>query len=427
MNPANPKNTTARYFRLVYGPEAESPFFATVQDLLAAQGFAWNDLDISPLCKELGNEPFPLGDSLASRYGLLYIQDKSSMLPPLLLDPPQGAMVLDMCASPGSKTGLLAQLVGPQGFVLANEPSRDRLATLRQNLRRLNLANTATCSYPGEKLPLDDDSFDYILLDPPCSGWGTTDKNPNVMALWNDEKTGQLETLQRRLLERAATALAPGGRLLYSTCTTNVRENEEQVVYALENLGLELVPLPPIPDLVFETPRLGLSHVLRVDMQASRSQGFFMACFTKSGQSKSPAISPSASAGFNVPGRPLDLSTLAPQVPPADLAALPPGRLYDFKGKVMLLHEHAKRLPGTLRWQGFPVGKAAGKTFRPDPTLHLLLPVWEEGRGLNLDTMEPLLALLSGQSLQAPDKGTGLYYKGMPLGRFTRKGRRALR
>ena len=357
MQRVNPRNTTARYFRFVCAPE-ETP---VVQALLAAQGFSWNDLDISPLCKELADEPTPLGDSLASRFGLLYIQDKSSMLPPLLLAPPPGAMVLDMCASPGSKTGLLAQLVGPRGLVLANEPSRDRLATLRQNLRRLNLANTATCSYPGEKLPLENDSFDHILLDPPCSGWGTTDKNPNIMSLWNDDKTGQLETLQRRLLERAADALAPGGRLLFSTCTTNVRENEEQVVHALEHLGLELVPLPPVPGLIFETPRLGLQGVLRVDMQASRSQGFFMACFTKPGQ---PASSFS-SFSFNVPGRPVNLATLAPQDPPAELSALPPGRLYDFGGRVMLLHEQAAKLPPKLRWQGFPRGQGGRKDLSP--------------------------------------------------------------
>lgn len=422
MQRVNPKNVTSRYFRFVCSP-GELP---AVEDLLRTQGYTWNDLDISPWCKELVDEPSPLGDSLAARFGLIYIQDKSSMLPPLLLDPPQGAMVLDMCASPGSKTGLLAQLVGPEGFVLGNEPSRDRLATLRQNLRRLNLANTATCSYPGEKLPLEPDSLEYILLDPPCSGWGTTDKNPNILEVWNDEKTGQLETLQRRLLERAADALAPGGRMIFSTCTTNVRENEEQVVYALEHLGLELNPLPPVPGLVFETPKLGLEGVLRVDMKASRSQGFFMACFGKAGASDAASIV-GGNDSRSIPGRPVDPASTAPLVPPAQLSALPPGSLYDFTGRVMLLHEHSAKLPASLRWQGFPVGKFAGKTFRPDSSIRQLVPAWKEGNGLNLDSVEPLLALLSGQSLEAPAKGTGLYYKGLSLGRFTRKGKRALR
>ena len=107
------------------------------------------------------------------------------MLPPLALGPQPGARVLDMCASPGSKTGLLAQLTGPHGLVLGNEPNSSRLATLRRNLQQLNLLQTVTCCCPGEQLPLPDASWDLILLDPPCSGWGTTDRHPSVLKLWN--------------------------------------------------------------------------------------------------------------------------------------------------------------------------------------------------------------------------------------------------
>ena len=71
------------------------------------------------------------------------------MLPPLALNPRPGDRVLDVCASPGSKTGLLAQLVGPTGLVLGNEPTRPSLANLRRNLAGLNLLQAATCSWPG--------------------------------------------------------------------------------------------------------------------------------------------------------------------------------------------------------------------------------------------------------------------------------------
>ena len=95
------------------------------------------------------------------------------MLPPLALAPAPGSAALDMCASPGRKTGFLAQLVGRTGFVLGNEPSPTRLGTLRANLHQLNLIQAATCSYSGDALPLRPGSWDAILLDPPCSGWGT--------------------------------------------------------------------------------------------------------------------------------------------------------------------------------------------------------------------------------------------------------------
>ncbi|MBO4793461.1 MAG: RsmB/NOP family class I SAM-dependent RNA methyltransferase, partial [Deltaproteobacteria bacterium] len=97
-----------RSFRLVC-PNDEQ---AMVEALLEAQGFAFEPAPFLPCARRLLAEPFPLGRSLAAFFGLIYIQDRSSMLPPLALSPQKGACVLDCCASPGSKTGLLAQLVG---------------------------------------------------------------------------------------------------------------------------------------------------------------------------------------------------------------------------------------------------------------------------------------------------------------------------
>ena len=139
-----------RSFRLVCNP-GQIP---SVEALLSAQGFVFEPEPFSPLARRLLQEPFPLGRSLAAFWGYVYIQDRSSMLPPLALAPGEGARVLDMCASPGSKTGLLAQLVGREGLVLGNEPARPRLANLRRNLAALNLLQAVTCSWPGESLPL---------------------------------------------------------------------------------------------------------------------------------------------------------------------------------------------------------------------------------------------------------------------------------
>ena len=146
-----------RSFRLVCNP-GQIP---SVEALLSAQGFVFEPEPFSPLARRLLQEPFPLGRSLAAFWGYVYIQDRSSMLPPLALAPGEGARVLDMCASPGSKTGLLAQLVGREGLVLGNEPARPRLANLRRNLAALNLLQAVTCSWPGESLPLPDASWDH--------------------------------------------------------------------------------------------------------------------------------------------------------------------------------------------------------------------------------------------------------------------------
>jgi len=410
----------ARSFRLV----CEDHEIPLVEDLLAAQGFAFALESFSPQCRILSAEPFALGGSIANRFGLLYIQDRSSMLPPLLLAPEKGAAVLDMCASPGGKTGFLAQLVGPHGFVLGNEPSPDRLDTLRQNLFRHNLLHAATCSYTDLAPILPPESFDHILLDPPCSGWGTAEKNPNVMRIWRDDKVAPLIALQKRLLETAASLLRPGGRLMYSTCTTNQAENEDQTAWALDNLPLELSPLPGVPGFEFEPPRReNLQGVLRVDAEKSEAQGFYLSCFVKHG-----ASSGETAQSFALPGESLDPLRLKDD---GGLIwnALPPGKIARFKERCFFLHEKAAaRIPEKARWQGFFLGTLKKDHFKPHPRQRRLLPPFDAAGGVNATEPNEITALLSGQSvtLHTLPSHPGLYYKGLPLGRLTRKGTRAL-
>lgn len=284
-------NAFFRSFRLVCEPGQIS----AVEALLAAEGHVFEPEPFSPLCRRLLAEPTPLGLSLAARFGLIYIQDRSSMLPPLALiraaaalydgdAAPPARAVLDMCASPGSKTGFLAQLVGKDGFVLGNEPNHARLATLRANLHALGLINAATCSYPGEEIPLTHDSLPLIQLDPPCSGWGTENKNPGVREIWQGEKIDSLVGLQRKLLRHAASLLSPGGLMVYSTCTTNEAENEAQVAFAENSLGLVRQDLEPFPGFVWDE-RPGGTGTLRVDGKASQAQGFYLALLRKPGRS----------------------------------------------------------------------------------------------------------------------------------------------
>lgn len=344
------------------------------------------------------------------------------MLPPLLLDPPAGSRVLDMCAAPGGKTGFLAQLVGPQGFVLGNEPSPDRLATLRQTLFRESFTNTATCAQTDLDPFFPDGFFSHILLDPPCSGWGTLDKNPQAARIWSGEKVAPLIALQRRLLATATRLLAPGGRLLFSTCTTNVAENEDQTRFALDELPLRPLPLSPPPGFVFEAPaRPDVSGVLRVDSRASAAQGFYMAKFEKTGGEAAP---PAAESDF--PGQPVPEAAL--REAGCDPAGLPPGAVRAFNDKVFFLHAGAAGLPSGLRYQGFPLGSWRRGVYRPNARVRALVGPWREGAGLNEDTLSRIEALLAGQSLAAGDlpARSGLYFRGLPLGFLARKGARLL-
>lgn len=392
--------------------------------LLREQGFAFEVLPFYERGRALVDEPFPLGASLAARFGRIYIQDRSSMLPPLALNaarPLEGGLVLDMCASPGSKTGLLAQLAGPRGLVLANEPQSERLGVLRQNLAQQSLLNTATCCHPGERLDLPEGHFTHVLLDPPCSGWGTSERHPKVMKLWQGDKVEPLIRLQRDLLRKAASLLAPGGALAYSTCTTNPRENEDQARLALE-LGLELVPTPAFPGFAFaalDDP--ALDGCLLVDEELSQAQGFFVAVFRKPG----PAADPEPGEPEALPGEALGVEGLAEAG--LDPTLLPPGELMAFGQKGYFLHELTRgNLPRALRWQGAPLGKANRGFLRPSPRLWSLIP--PEAPGLRLERASELEALFSGRELRldAPPPGRALFFRDLPLGLARITGARVL-
>ncbi len=423
------EKSSSRSFRLVC---AEKHINA-VENLLYAEGFAFEPEVFSTYCRVLTAEPRPLGSSLAARLGLIYIQDRSSMLPPLSLfqhalsaQNKNACAVLDMCASPGSKTGFLAQLVGNQGFVFANEPSKARLATLRANMQQLGFLHVSTCTYAGEQLPLTPNSWQYIQLDPPCSGWGTVDKNPKVLTLWKGKKINPLIELQRKLLQKAHELLCPGGYVVYSTCTTNTDENEQQIDYAVHELGFEVVPLEPFDSFAWEDSHI--NGTLRVDGARSNAQGFYIAKLRKTMHEpmEISADIDSVVAEIVHPSLLEDIGT--------DVSLLPEGDLMLFGQTVRFVPRVAKQLlNANVRWQAAAIGKMVGGRVRLLPNFTLLMPNIPPDSSLVLEDIKDIYALLQGQSLQTGLAGreTGLYYanantQALPLGRVTLKQGRAI-
>lgn len=420
------KKTAVRFFRMVCAPDETEQVAA----LLRAEGFDFAPEGISPWAFRLLAEPRPLGSSLAAFFGLIYIQDRSSMLPPLALNPPPGATVLDMCASPGSKTGLLAQLVGRGGLVVGNEPNPVRLGTLRRNLEIANLLQTVTSKSAGEELKLGSGRWPYILLDPPCSGWGTVERHPKVMKLWKGDKIKPLLNIQRDLLRRAAQFLQPGGRLVYSTCTTNSAENEDQAAWACEALGLHPEAFA-WPDRAAGQETLVTS--LHIAGGEGEGQGFFVAMFGKNEKSSAPPpAAPDESgkqeawwAGYRERLVPRELLSSAC----LDADRLPPGEAAVFGDSLIFMPAGvAGLLPAQVNWRGFPLGKFSGGTARPSPRLRALMRPAAHCPALDAEEPEIIRRLLSGNSLslEVPGREAGLYFQGLPLGLLRVRNGRAM-
>lgn len=173
------------------------------------------------------------------RDGAISIQDEASQTVPLLLDTRVGDRVLDLCAAPGGKTPPLARAAGPKGLVIAADRHAHRLRAMRAQFERLHLDKIEIVELDAEKpLPFTH-KFDRILVDAPCSGTGTLARHPEIRWRVRPEQLAEFHRLQVAILRSALDALAPSGRLVYSTCSLEPEENESVIA---EGLGSSLPP-----------------------------------------------------------------------------------------------------------------------------------------------------------------------------------------
>lgn len=408
-----------RFFRLNYEESDRDKVLA----LIAEEGFSCREFSGLHDIMAASHEPFSIGNSMAHYFGFIYVQDISSMLPVLLLNPLQNSIVLDMCASPGGKTGQLSRIIGPKGMVVANEPNPSRLATLRANLKRLNLINVITSGLSGQDLALDGLLFDYILLDVPCSGWGTLKKNPRADKVWTGEKLTGLIILQKLLLKTASKMLAPGGRLVYSTCTTNNAENEDQIHWAQKELPLKIIEsglvMPgsgPFPDIEIAIPGM-----MRVKGAIDGGQDFFMAALTSSSDERSPERIVNHKILKKSHGEPVAFDM--------DEGRQEFGGLWNFSGNVFFVPHQAWAFINKGLWaQGIHVGKIKGKKFMLSPRMRTFLP--REKRETAFKTMEldQVKRLVCGQSLEFSSSRSlvGFYWNDLGLGWLKVKNKRLL-
>ena len=180
--------------------------------------------------------------------GRITRQEVVSMIPVLAMDISPGETVLDMCASPGSKTTQIAECLGDRGIVFANEISNSRANTLVSNVQRHASRSTIVINHDGRHIPkVPMEGFDKILVDVPCTGSATTRKNPEVWGKWSPKGGRSLHDLQINLLRKAVSLVRPGGVIVYSTCSLDPIENEAVVAEIMRTeKNLELLQVSEI-------------------------------------------------------------------------------------------------------------------------------------------------------------------------------------
>ena len=215
--------------------------------------------------------------------GAYYVQEASSMFLAQLsgLFKKQGVKrVLDLCAAPGGKATLLAEVLSPDSILIANEVIRTRVGALCENMTKWGYAHVAVTNNDSKDFTRLPHYFDAILVDAPCSGEGMFRKEPKALQDWSPEAVQLCVQRQRRIVADVWEALRPGGYLIYSTCTFNRLENEENVAWICSRLGASTCSLSVDSDWgIME--REGCYRFLP---HRTAGEGFFFALLQKGGE-----------------------------------------------------------------------------------------------------------------------------------------------
>ncbi|MBO4927787.1 MAG: RsmF rRNA methyltransferase first C-terminal domain-containing protein [Clostridiales bacterium] len=279
-----------RYFTEKGRSEEEALFLASYEEP-AFHGIRWNRLkmtgseyasymdklglsvDAVPWCDGGFYTPeISLGKDPYYHAGAYYIQEPSAMLPASVLGTKPGEFVLDMCAAPGGKATRIAEDLRGEGLLVANEINAERSRALLRNLERAGAANVVILNEDPVRMVKNFKSFfDRIIIDAPCSGEGMFRRDPFAPKSWVRFGPKNCVPLQSQILECADEMLAPGGELVYSTCTFGEAENEEQIhAFLASHEGYEIIAHRDLPGVSCDE-----EGMMRIWPHKTRGEGHF--------------------------------------------------------------------------------------------------------------------------------------------------------
>ena len=356
--------------------------------------------------------------------GLFYLQEPSALSAVSVLAPQPGERVLDLCAAPGGKSTQIAGLMQGRGLLVCNEPVPSRAQILSRNVERMGVRNAiVTSAMPAQLAPRFPAFFDRILVDAPCSGEGMFRRQPEARDEWSAGSPRGCADRQLEILEAAAKMLAPGGALVYSTCTFNDTENEgvlARFTAAHPEFALEAFELPGLP-----SGSRGYVHLYPHEI---RGEGHFVSLLRKAPDAPGAPENEEKPRRAVKPARGRGEQAKRAQQPaiavPEDVLA--PGvsfdRLHAAGGSLWALPEgldDLSRLDGlrVLR-TGLLLAHAEGRRMEPDHALAMALSPEQAARTAEL-THDQALLYQAGEALSLGERESGytlLTCCGVPLG-----------
>ena len=346
--------------------------------------------------------------------GLYYLQEPSALSAVSALAPRPGERVLDLCAAPGGKSTQIAGLMQGRGLLVCNEPVPARAQILSRNVERMGVRNAVvTCALPEQLASRFPGFFDRILVDAPCSGEGMFRRQLEARDEWSENAPRGCADRQMEILEQAVRMLAPGGHMVYSTCTFNDTENEgvlERLLAAHPELTLAPFALHGLP-----RAEKGYLHLYPHEM---RGEGHFVSLLQKRADAPA-ALEPERKKG-RAAARPARAQEAIP-LPPVLAEGVAFERQVSAGGCLWSLPEgiDMARLDGlrVLR-TGLLLAHTEGRRVEPDHALAMALSPGEALRTASL-TREQALAYQAGEALELgelPPGYTLLTHCGVSLG-----------
>lgn len=251
-----------------------------VLDQLVKEGFDVKPTTFSPWGITFSNRD-KINDHTLFQNGYFEVQDESSQLCTLFVNPQSDDQVLDFCAGAGGKTLALAALMGNQGTIIATDVDAFKLQEAKKRIRRAGIYNTQCrlLDTEGQKwLSRQKQRFDKVLVDAPCSGSGTWRRNPDAKWKLQPKDLEELQQKQRTILDNSAQLVRPGGELVYATCSILEQENFQQVEWFLKTHP-EFFLITQHNAIL--SPELFHQGCLRLLPNCHKTDGFFGAKFQK--------------------------------------------------------------------------------------------------------------------------------------------------